>query len=128
GAVVSLSGGDPLTVPRNVTIPAGFSTGTFTITTRTVAGATSATVTASYNGTSAAAVLAVAPGPPPAEAIASFGVTGPMETETCTLTNSGNTFNCTFNGSASTAPGTIVAWEWSWGVTTTFTQTTPGPV
>jgi hypothetical protein len=82
---------------------------------------------ASYNGTSASATLSVTP-PPPAVATASFGVTGPILTETCVLTNSGNTINCTFNGSASTAPGTIVAWEWTYGVAKAFTQTTIGPV
>ncbi len=65
---------------------------------------------------------------PPTVATASFGVTGATETETCALANSGNTINCTFNGSTSTAPGTIVAWDWTYGVKTTFSQTTSGPV
>jgi hypothetical protein len=55
-------------------------------------------------------------------------VSGPSETETCTLTNNGNTLNCTFNGNTSSAPGTIVAWDWSYRVATTFAQTTSGPV
>src|SRR5205085_11777575 len=64
----------------------------------------------------------------PTVATARFGVSGPSETETCTLTNNGTTLDCTFNGSTSSAPGNIVAWDWSWGVATTFTQTTTGPV
>jgi hypothetical protein len=64
----------------------------------------------------------------PAVATASFGVSGPTETETCTLTNAGNTLNCTFNGSTSSAPGRIIAWDWSYSVRGTFVQTTSGPV
>jgi hypothetical protein len=44
------------------------------------------------------------------------------------LTDNGTTLNCTFNGSTSSAPGNIVAWDWSYGVASTFTQTTSGPV
>jgi len=64
----------------------------------------------------------------PTVATASFGVSGPSETETCTMSDAGNTLNCTFNGSTSTAPGTINAWDWSYTVATTFSQTTSGPV
>ena len=76
-------------------------------------------------GTSASVVVSVTA---PTAATANFGVTGPTETETCTLTNGGNTINCTFNGSTSTAPGTIVAWDWTYTVAKTFSQTTTGPV
>ena len=52
-----------------------------------------------------------------------------MESDTCTLTTDGNALNCTFDGSTSTAPGTITAWDWSWGVAGTLsTLTTLGPV
>jgi hypothetical protein len=124
GAVVSLSGGDPITVPASVTVPAGLATATFTISTRAVGGTIGTTISGSYGGASASATLSVTR---PTIAIASFGVTGPSQTETCTLTNTGNTLNCTFDGSTSTAPGTIVAWDWSYGVATTFAQTTSGP-
>jgi hypothetical protein len=97
----------------------------FTISTRAVGGTISSTITGTYGGASASAVLSVTG---PTVATANFGVTGPSETETCTLTNNGNTLDCTFNGSTSTAPGTIIAWDWSYGVATRFTQTTPGPV
>src|SRR3989442_2759423 len=45
---------------------------------------------------SASAVLPVTR---PTVATANFGISGPTETETCTMTNNGNTLNCTFNRS-----------------------------
>ena len=126
GAVVTLSGGDPVTtVPASVTVPAGSASATFVISTRAVGGTISTTISGSYGGASASAVLSVMR---PTVATASFGVSGPSETDTCTMTNNGNTLNCTFNGSTSTAPGTITAWDWSYSVATTFSQTTSGPV
>lgn len=125
GVVVLLSGGDPVTVPASVSVPAGFTSATFTIVTRAVGGTVSVTIGASSGGVSASAVLSVTR---PTVATASFGVTGPTLTETCTLTNSGHTLDCTFNGSDSTAPGTITAWDWSYSVATTFARTTTGPV
>jgi hypothetical protein len=92
--------------------------------TRAVGGAIPATITGSYGGAQVTATLSVTR---PTVATASFGVTGPSLTDTCELSNGGNTLNCTFNGSTSTAPGRIVAWDWSWGVATTLTQTTTGP-
>jgi hypothetical protein len=126
GAVVSLSGGDPITVPASVTVQAGSASATFTVSTRAVGGTMSATVTGSYGGASVSAVLSITR-PTVAVATASFGVSGATQTDTCTLANDGNTLNCTFDGSSSTAPGTIVAWDWSYRVATTFAQTTSGP-
>jgi hypothetical protein len=125
GAVVSLSAGDPVTVPASVIVPAGSATATFMVTTRTVGGTIAVTISGSYDGASVSAVLSVTR---TTVATAGFGVTGPTETDTCAFANNGNTLDCTFNGSTSTAPGTIVAWDWSWGVATTFTQTTAGPL
>jgi hypothetical protein len=124
GAVVTLSAGDPVTVPASVTVPAGLASATFTIATRTVSGTISGTISGSYGGASASALLSVTK---PTVATASFGVSGPTESDTCTLVNGGDTLNCTFNGSTSTAPGTIIAWDWSYRVATTFAQTTSGP-
>jgi hypothetical protein len=124
GAVVSLSSADPVTVPASVTVPAGTASATFMITTRTVGGSISSTITGSYGGEAASAVLSVTR---PTVAMASFGVSGETETETCSLANNGNTLDCTFDGSTSSAPGTIIAWDWSYGVAATFTQTTSGP-
>jgi len=123
--LTTLSAADPVTVPATVTVPAGTSTQTFAATTKAVSGTVSATISGSFGGGSATAVLSVTK---PTVATASFGVTGPSETETCTLANNGNTLNCTFNGSTSTAPGTITEWDWTYGVTTSFAQTTSGPV
>jgi len=125
GAVVSLTGGDPVTVPQNVTVPGGSTSASFMVMTRAAGGTIPATITASYGGGSMSATLSVTA---VTQATASFGVTGPTETDTCTLTNNGNTLNCTFNGSSSAAPGTIVAWDWTYGSAKTFSQTTSGPV
>ena len=66
----------------------------------------------------------------PTVATASFGITGPTESDTCTMGNSGNTLNCTLNGSTSVAPGNIVAYNWTFkaGSGTAITQTTTGAV
>jgi hypothetical protein len=123
GAAVAITSGDPLTVPDTVTVSAGATSATFTVRTRLVGGTMAGTVTASYGGGSASASVSVTK---PTVATASFGVTGPTETDTCSMTNGGNTLNCTFNGSTSTAPGNIVAWDWSYRVGTmaAITQTT----
>lgn len=125
GAVVTLSAGDPLSVPASVTVPAGASSATFRVSTRLVGGTIPGTVTAAYGGSSASAALSVTK---PTVATASFGVSGTTETDTCTITNGGNTLNCTFNGSTSTAPGNIVAYDWTYRVATTMSQTTSGAV
>ena len=126
GAVVSLSGSDPVTVPPSVTVPAGSLSATFTILTRAVGGTVTGTINASYGGVSKSATLSVTK---PTVATASFGVTGPGGTDTCTLANGGNTLDCTFNGSSSTAPGNINEWDWSYGVAgaTPFAQIILGP-
>jgi hypothetical protein len=125
GAVVTLSAADPLTLPASVTVPAASTSANFSAFTRTVGGTTPSTITASYGGVSASVTVSIIA---PTVATASFGVTGPNETETCPLINGGNTINCTFNGSTSTAPGRIVAWDWTYGVAKTFSQTTTSPV
>ncbi len=127
GALVSLSGGDPVSMPASVTVGAGSTSATFNITTRTVRSATDVTIGGSYAGASASAMLSVTPS---TLAIASFGVSGPFITETCDMADGGLTLNCTFNGSTSTAPGTIVAYDWSWSTNpaTIFALTTTGPV
>jgi len=124
GAVVSLTSVDPLTVPPSVTVVAGLLSATFPISTRAVDSTLSGMVTGSYGGTSAFAALSVTH---VALATAILGVSGPTESDTCTLTNIGNTLNCTFDGRASTAPGTIIAWNWTYGVVGTLTQTTASP-
>jgi hypothetical protein len=125
GAVVALSSGDPVTVPPSVTVPAGATSATFGVITRSVGGTITATISGSYGGGSASATLAVTR---PTVATARFGVTGPHETETCVLTSDGNAIDCTFNGSPSTAPGNIVAWDWTYGIASMRAQSTNGAV
>ena len=125
GAEVLLMGDDPISVARVLDIPAGSITGTFTFSTRAVPVSIIATINGTYGGASVAAVLTVLPAP--AGAIARFGVSGTSITETCAFVDNGNSLACTFDGSLSTAPGPIVAWEWSYSVATTITQTTSGP-
>jgi hypothetical protein len=125
GAAVSLSSTDGATVPADVTVPGGSASATFPISTRAVGGTIVSKISGSYGGATASAQLSVTR---PTVATARFGVTGPTVTETCTLANNGNTLNCTFDGSTSGAPGTIVAWDWSYAIAAKFTQTTTGPV
>jgi hypothetical protein len=127
GATITLSANDPLKCPANVTVPAGATSATFTVFTRLVGGTISGTVTGAYGGASMSAAVSVTK---PTVATASFGITGPTESDTCTMSNAGNTLNCTFNGSTSTAPGNVVAYDWSFRVGTNapITQTTAGPV
>jgi hypothetical protein len=128
GAAVALSATtDAVSVPATVTVPAGATTVGFTATTRLVGGTIPTTVTGSYGGASASAAVSVTK---PSTATANFGITGPTETETCSMSNGGATLNCTFNGSTSTAPGNIVAYDWSFrvGTVAAITETTTGPV
>ena len=125
GATVSLAAAAPVTVPSTVVVPAGFDTATFTATTKPVGDAVTVSIQASYGGAAASASLAVTP---PSVATARFGVRGTTETDTCTLADNGATLNCTFDGSTSTAPGRINAWDWSYGLDTKLAQTTSGPV
>jgi hypothetical protein len=125
GASVLLTGGNDATVPATVLVAAGATSVTFTVSTRTVAVTVSNTITGSYGGASASAVLSVTR---PTVAIASFGVAGTTETDTCSMANGGATLACTFDGSTSSAPGTIVAWDWTFAASATFAQTTNGAV
>jgi hypothetical protein len=125
GAVVSLSAADPITVPGSVTVPAVATSTTFQVNTRKVGGTISGAITGSYGGASASASLSVTK---PTVATAAFGVTGPNSSDTCTLTNNGTTLDCTFNGATSDAPGNIVAWDWTYTVASTVSQTTTSPV
>jgi hypothetical protein len=125
GASVALAASDPLTVPASVTVPAGATSATFSIATAVVGSTVSATVTAAYGGSSANATITIVQA---SAARASFGVSGPSETETCEMANNGTTLNCTFNGSTSTAPSSIIQYDWTYGVATIFSKTTSTPV
>ena len=123
GAIVTLSGTDPAIVSSSVTVSAGATSGIFVVLTRVVNGTLSGTVTGSYGGVTATATVSVTK---PIIATASFGVTGPTETETCEMASS-TSISCAFNGTTSTAPGTITAYNWTYGAATMFQKTTVGP-
>jgi len=125
GAVVELSSTGPVIMPGSITVGAGATGAIFSISTRPGGGGASATITGSYGGATASAVLSVTK---PSVATARFGVTGPTETETCEMSNGGRTLSCTFDGGTSSAPGNIVAYDWSYAIAGTFAQTTTGPV
>jgi hypothetical protein len=126
GASVSISGNDPVTVVPSVTVLAGTTTATFSVATRVVSTTVASTITASYGGDTKSAPLSVTA---PTVATASFGITGPTESDTCTMKDGGAAINCTFNGSTSTAPSSIVAWDWTYTVgSQTLRQTTSSAV
>ena len=72
GAVVSLSSSNPsvAAVPASVTIPAGSTSQTFTVTTSSVAAPTSVTLSASYSGSTATTTLTVDPQAAPGSNVA----------------------------------------------------------
>src|SRR5262249_32939048 len=92
GAVVTLTGNDPVTVPPNVTVAAGQTSATFTINTRAVGGTIPATISGTYGGVTASAALSVTPIVPPAS-LASIALNpssvngGTSSTGTATLDN-----------------------------------------
>lgn len=109
GAVVRLesSNVDGARVPSSVTVPAGATTATFTITTPTVATRVDVTITASYAGVERTATLTVTlPAPR-----ASFTVTSPTRgANACELINGGRQLDCRLDGRGSS--GVIVKWSW----------------
>ena len=79
-------------VPSSVTVPAGATSATFTVTTSTVAASTSVTISASYGGVSKTAALTVTPSaPPPLSSLAlnPASVVGGAQSSTGTVTLSG---------------------------------------
>jgi hypothetical protein len=121
-AAVSLtsSNSSVATVPSSVTVPAGSSSTTFTV---TAVAAGSTNITAALNGGSQSATLTVTPTLP----VALFTVSGPSGSDNCHLINNGNAFDCTFNGSASTSPGTITFWDWTYTISGTKMESKSTP-
>ena len=129
GMVVTLSSSDPVTVPANVTIPAGQTTATFTVNTRAVGGNfNNVPINASAGSLNATATLTVTTAAPTVP-IASFTVSGPSGNNTCRVNSGGTTLDCTFNGSASTASpgGTLNQWMWTYKVVGSKSQNTTTP-
>ncbi len=98
GVVVDLGGqGNPAPgVPASVTVPAGETTATFTVTTSAVASVQSASIAAAYGGTSKYASLTVNPGPsmslsPQGLNFSPQAVGTSSATQTVTLSNTGTT-------------------------------------
>ena len=124
GVSVPFTSTDPLTVSPVVQVPAGLASAPFSVTTRLVGGRIVGTVSASYGGVTRSLEVAVTR---PVVATAVFGVTGATSTDSCTVQPGGASLECTFDGTPSTAPGTITSWDWTWGVQTSKAQTTSGP-
>ena len=109
GVVVRLesSNVDGARVPSSVTVAAGATTATFTITTPTVSTRVNVTITASYAGVERTATLTVTL---PALR-ASFTVTSPTRgADACVLIEGGTELDCRLDGRGST--GAIVRWSW----------------
>lgn len=99
---------DAARVPANVTVPAGSTSATFTITTATVDTRKTVTITATYADLARTATLSVTLPRPRA----SFTVTSPtLGADRCRMIENGLQLDCRLDGSAS--DGRIVKWEWS---------------
>jgi hypothetical protein len=111
GATVNLTSSNTAlaTVPATVSITAGTPSAPFTVSTTGVSASTPVTISGSYNGgTVQTGGLTITPIP----LVASFVVTGPSGNNNCKLQNSGNSVDCTFDGSGST--GSITTWLWKY--------------
>jgi hypothetical protein len=94
GAQVALSSSNTTTanVPSSVTVAAGATSASFTVSTRTVASSTTVTIFAAYNGATRSASLTVTPAPPPPPTVSSLTLNpanvfgGQSSTGTVTLT------------------------------------------
>ena len=126
GAQVTLSSDMIAVVPAEATVVAGSTSATFNVMTQVVNVPTTASIHAAYAGASLTAAIVLTRA---GTATANFGVTGKDVTETCAVINGGTALDCTFNGSTSSAPGNIIAYDWTWGMATkTKAQTTTGAV
>jgi hypothetical protein len=134
GAAVTLSSDGVAIVPALATVISGDSSVSFNVLTQAVTSPTTATIHAAYGGASQTATISLTR---PSIATANFGVTGAQVTETCAVISNGAALDCTFDGSSSSAPGNITAYDWTWAVAgtspgsvlgTAKTQTTSGPI
>src|SRR5438105_2208173 len=77
GIVISLSSSNAAVavVPSSVTIAAGATNATFTVSTMTVTSATTSTISASYNGVTLTAVQTITPVPPPGTPAGTYPLT-----------------------------------------------------
>ena len=97
--------------------------------TRVVGGTIPTTIRRSYGG---AVQVGGAVGDTPTMATARLALfSGPNQSDTLLMADGGTAITCVFNGSSSTAPGNIVACDWTFGVpgvVQRFSQTTTEPV
>jgi len=118
GAVVTLTSSNTAaaTVPASVTVAAGATKATFTVSTVSVVSSTSATIGGTFAGVSRTAVLTVTPPPPPASlssaAVSPASVTGGTSSQgTVTLTSAapsgGFTATLSSNNPAAAVPASV---------------------
>jgi hypothetical protein len=115
GATVNLTSSNTAlaTVPASVGIAAGTTSALFNVSTTNVLASTQVMIGGSYNGGAMqSASLTITPVP----LAPSFVVSGPSGTDTCKLENSGNSLDCTFDGSGSTGPVAITTWFWRYAI------------
>jgi hypothetical protein len=96
GALVTLSSSNTAAarVPASVTVAAGATNATFTVSTSTVTASTAVTISAAYGGVTRTASITVAPAPPPAVTLSSLtlsptSVIGGTQSSTGTVTLTG---------------------------------------
>jgi hypothetical protein len=124
GATIRLESSniDAARTPANVTVPAGSTTATFTITTATVNTRQAVTITATYADLARTATLSVTLPRPRA----SFTVTSPtLGSDRCRLIERGLELDCRLDGSAS--DGRIVKWFWTIEAQDRITADKPDP-
>jgi hypothetical protein len=122
GVQISLSSSNTgaASVPPSVTIAAGATSATFTVSTTAVASQTAITISATYGGATKSALLIVKPAPPPPVTLASLtlnpsSVVGGLESSTGTVTLTGpapaggaQVSLSSSNGAASVPPSVLV--------------------
>jgi hypothetical protein len=130
GAVVSLLSDKAATVPATVSIPAGATTATFTVTTSPVATATTVNILGSYNGFQSATLTITSPSLSSLSLSPTSVTAGSSTTGTVTLTGpapaGGTTVTLSDDNSAANTPSSVIVPQ---GATSaTFTVTTSSSV
>ena len=124
GALVTLTSDNPtvVKVPASVTVAAGSRSAVFMVDTATVVVATTARITATYNGTAMSATLTVTP----PGLVASFVVRSRSRgTGACVADENSQLLDCVFDGSAS--QGFISTYLWTYTMGSRTQQQTSSP-
>ncbi|HEV2195113.1 MAG TPA: hypothetical protein VGR55_06005 [Candidatus Acidoferrum sp.] len=136
GAQVALSSSNTTVarVPSSVTVAAGATSTTFSVSTSAVTASTSATISASYGGVTRSASVTVTPSPPPAPTLSSLAVNptsiiGGAQSSTGTVTLTGpapsggaQVILASSNAAAAQVPSSVIVS--AGGTTATFTVST----